>query len=191
MNRQNRTLIVLLIAVGLASAATYFVYRAITRIPVRQVEVASLYVAVAAENLPLGHAADQGADQAGRLAVVEPGPGQLRVPGRAGRPRPDSAGARERAADREQAGPGRGRRRSAAVDSAGHARVVGAGERRDRRRRLHHSGHTRRRAGHVEPGEGQHVARRRQQRAGADRRHALRPGAVEGRQGDPVDGRDA
>ena len=54
MNRQNRTLIVLLIAVGLASGATYFVYRAITRIPVRQVEVASLFVAVAAENLPLG-----------------------------------------------------------------------------------------------------------------------------------------
>ena len=42
MNRRNRTLIVLLVAVGLASAATYFVYRAITRIPVRQVEVASL-----------------------------------------------------------------------------------------------------------------------------------------------------
>ena len=41
MNRRNRTLIVLLVAVGLASVATYFVYRAITRIPVRQVEVAS------------------------------------------------------------------------------------------------------------------------------------------------------
>jgi pilus assembly protein CpaB len=54
MNRRNRTLIVLLLAVGLASGATYLVYRAITRIPVRQVEVASMYVAVAAENLPLG-----------------------------------------------------------------------------------------------------------------------------------------
>jgi pilus assembly protein CpaB len=54
MNRRNRTLIVLLVAVGLASGATYLVYRAITRIPVRQVEVASVYVAVAAENLPLG-----------------------------------------------------------------------------------------------------------------------------------------
>ena len=42
MNRRNRTLIVLLVAVGLASAATYFVYRAISRIPVRQVEVASV-----------------------------------------------------------------------------------------------------------------------------------------------------
>ena len=54
MNRRNRMLIVLLAAVGLASAATFFVYRAITRIPVRQVEVASVYVAVAAENLPMG-----------------------------------------------------------------------------------------------------------------------------------------
>jgi pilus assembly protein CpaB len=54
MNRRDRTLIVLLVAVALASAATFFVYRAITRIPVRQVEVASLYVAVAAENLPMG-----------------------------------------------------------------------------------------------------------------------------------------
>src|SRR6476620_8362223 len=54
MNRRNRTLIVLLVAVAIASAATYFVYRAIIRIPVRQVEVASVFVAVAAENLPLG-----------------------------------------------------------------------------------------------------------------------------------------
>jgi pilus assembly protein CpaB len=54
MNRRNRTLIVLVVAVGLASVATLFVYRAISRIPVRQVEVASLYVAVAAENLPTG-----------------------------------------------------------------------------------------------------------------------------------------
>jgi pilus assembly protein CpaB len=38
----------------LATGATWFVYRAIARIPVRQVEVASVYVAVAAENLPLG-----------------------------------------------------------------------------------------------------------------------------------------
>ena len=54
MNRRNRTLIVLLVAVVAAAGATYFVYRAISRIPVRQVEVASVYVAVAAENLPLG-----------------------------------------------------------------------------------------------------------------------------------------
>src|SRR5436189_2416128 len=54
MNRRNRTLIVLVVAIVLASAATFFVYRAISRIPVRQVEVASSYVAVAAENLAMG-----------------------------------------------------------------------------------------------------------------------------------------
>jgi pilus assembly protein CpaB len=54
MNRRNRTLIVLLVAVGLASAASYLVYRTITRMPVREVEVASVQVAVATENLPMG-----------------------------------------------------------------------------------------------------------------------------------------
>jgi pilus assembly protein CpaB len=54
MNRRNRTLVVLLIAVVIASAATFVVYRAISRIPVQQVEVASMYVAVAADRLPMG-----------------------------------------------------------------------------------------------------------------------------------------
>ena len=54
MNRRNRTLLVLLVAVGLASLATYGVFRTIKSIPVRQVEVATKYVVVAAENLPLG-----------------------------------------------------------------------------------------------------------------------------------------
>jgi pilus assembly protein CpaB len=54
MNRRNRTLIVLMVAVTLASAATFFVYRAISRIPIREIPVASVFVAVAAENLPMG-----------------------------------------------------------------------------------------------------------------------------------------
>ena len=54
MNRRNRTLLVLLVAVGLAGLATYGVFRTIKSIPVRQVEVATKYVVVAAENLPLG-----------------------------------------------------------------------------------------------------------------------------------------
>jgi pilus assembly protein CpaB len=54
MNRRNRTLVVLAVAVVVATAATFFVYRTISRIPVRQVEVASMYVAVAAEDLPMG-----------------------------------------------------------------------------------------------------------------------------------------
>ena len=54
MNRRNRTLLVLLVAVGLASLATYGVFRTIRNIPVREVEVATKYVVVAGENLPLG-----------------------------------------------------------------------------------------------------------------------------------------
>lgn len=54
MNRRTRTLIVLGVAVLLASAASFIVYRAIIRMPVREVEVASVQIAVAAENLPTG-----------------------------------------------------------------------------------------------------------------------------------------
>lgn len=54
MNRRNRTLLVLLVAVALASAASFTVYRAIKRMPVREVEVATMHVAVAVENLPTG-----------------------------------------------------------------------------------------------------------------------------------------
>lgn len=54
MNRRNRTLIVLTIAVLLASVASYLVYRSISSMPVREVEVATVHVAVAAENLPMG-----------------------------------------------------------------------------------------------------------------------------------------
>jgi pilus assembly protein CpaB len=54
MNRRNRTLFVLLVAVLVASAASFAVYRAISRIPVREVEVATVHVAVAAEDLPMG-----------------------------------------------------------------------------------------------------------------------------------------
>jgi pilus assembly protein CpaB len=54
MNRRNRTLLVLVAAVALASAASFLVYRTIARMPVREVEVASIQVAVAAENLPMG-----------------------------------------------------------------------------------------------------------------------------------------
>jgi pilus assembly protein CpaB len=54
MNRRNRTLTVLLIAVALASVASYSVFRMIQNIPVREVEVASVHVAVASQNLPMG-----------------------------------------------------------------------------------------------------------------------------------------
>ena len=54
MNRRNRTLVVLLVAVTVASGASYFVYRAVINIPVREVEVKSYYVAVASKALPVG-----------------------------------------------------------------------------------------------------------------------------------------
>ena len=54
MNRRNRTVLVLLFAIVLASGASYAVYRTVISIPVREVEVASAQVAVAAEDLPVG-----------------------------------------------------------------------------------------------------------------------------------------
>jgi pilus assembly protein CpaB len=54
MNRNARTLIVLAVSVGVATAATFVVYRAMQRIPVREVEVRSYYVAVASRALPVG-----------------------------------------------------------------------------------------------------------------------------------------
>ena len=54
MNRRNRTLIVLFVAILVASGASYFVYSAVRSIPVREIEVKSYYVAVAAKPLPVG-----------------------------------------------------------------------------------------------------------------------------------------
>jgi pilus assembly protein CpaB len=54
MNRRNRTTVVLLVAVAVAALATYGVFRTIKSIPVREVEVATRYVVVAAEDMPLG-----------------------------------------------------------------------------------------------------------------------------------------
>jgi pilus assembly protein CpaB len=54
MNRTNRTLLVFLSSVLVAGVAAFFVYSAVQRIPVREVEVKSYYVAVAARGLPVG-----------------------------------------------------------------------------------------------------------------------------------------
>jgi pilus assembly protein CpaB len=54
MNRSTRTLIVLLVAVVVATAASYSVYKAVQRMPVRQVEVAQMQVAVAAAPIRVG-----------------------------------------------------------------------------------------------------------------------------------------
>jgi pilus assembly protein CpaB len=54
MNRNKRTLIVVVLSLVVAGAATMFVYRAVASIPVREVEVKNYYVAVASKSLPVG-----------------------------------------------------------------------------------------------------------------------------------------
>jgi pilus assembly protein CpaB len=54
MNRQKRTLIVMLVAVGVAGLASFGVYRAIASIPERRVEIATKYAVVAATPMPVG-----------------------------------------------------------------------------------------------------------------------------------------
>jgi pilus assembly protein CpaB len=54
MNRRYRTLVVVGVAVGLASLASYGVYRAIQKIPAREVPIASHYAVVATQTIPVG-----------------------------------------------------------------------------------------------------------------------------------------
>jgi pilus assembly protein CpaB len=54
MSRSTRTLIVLTLALAVAGGASFMVYRAVQNIPVREVEVRSYFVAVAARPLTLG-----------------------------------------------------------------------------------------------------------------------------------------
>ena len=54
MNRTTRTVVVIAIAVAVAGLASYGVFRAIQRMPVREVEVRSRYQVVAARDLEMG-----------------------------------------------------------------------------------------------------------------------------------------
>ena len=54
MKKQHRTLTVMLIAVATAALGSYGVYRAVLQMPVREVEVASVQVVVAAQSLAMG-----------------------------------------------------------------------------------------------------------------------------------------
>jgi pilus assembly protein CpaB len=54
MKKQHRTLIVMLVAVATAALGSYGVYRAVLQIPVREIEVASMQVVVAAQPLAMG-----------------------------------------------------------------------------------------------------------------------------------------
>jgi pilus assembly protein CpaB len=54
MSRQTRTLIVVAVAVLVAGLSSFVMYRAIQRMPVREVEVASTTAVIAARNIPVG-----------------------------------------------------------------------------------------------------------------------------------------
>ena len=54
MNRSTRTIVVVTIAVLVAGIASFGVYQAIRRMPVREIEVRSLYQVVAAHEMPMG-----------------------------------------------------------------------------------------------------------------------------------------
>src|SRR5215831_7260061 len=54
MNRQLRTVIVVLVGIVAASAASFGVYLAIANIPERRVEIATSHAVVAAVDLPTG-----------------------------------------------------------------------------------------------------------------------------------------
>jgi pilus assembly protein CpaB len=54
MNRNTRTTVVVALAIVVAALASFGVYRGIQRMPVREVEVRSLYQVVAAMDMPMG-----------------------------------------------------------------------------------------------------------------------------------------
>lgn len=66
MQRQHRTLIVMLVAVVTAALGSFGIYRAVLSMPVREVEVAGVPVVVAAQSLAMGTRLD-----ANHLRVVE------------------------------------------------------------------------------------------------------------------------
>ena len=66
MKKQHRTLIVMFVAVMTAALGSYGVYRAVLQMPVREVEVASVHVVVAAQPLTMGTRLD-----ANHLRVVD------------------------------------------------------------------------------------------------------------------------
>src|SRR5262245_37099974 len=54
MTRSTRTFVVVGISIGLATIASFGVYRAVRRIPVREVPVAHQFAVVASRELPMG-----------------------------------------------------------------------------------------------------------------------------------------
>ena len=68
MNRRNRHLVVLAVAVVTATIASFGVYRAVERMPVRNVDLARQFVVVAARPMPLGTSAHRARRQGCRVA---------------------------------------------------------------------------------------------------------------------------
>ena len=184
MDRNTRTLVVLLVAIAMAGVASYGVYIAVRSIPERRVEIATAHAVVAIRPLPVGTLVTKddlkwrpGPRPDGARLVHEHRPG--------GEPRPRRFGRRERAAHGDEAGQGGHGRRAPADHHRGHARdlsrvneVIGV-------------------AGFVVPGNRVDVlvsikqsedtahASRRGQRPGAHRRDALRPGEAQ-KEGKPI-----
>ena len=194
MNRTTRTVVVMTVATLTAGIASLGVYAAVKSIPVREVEVAHTFVAVAAHNLPTGVADHRKRREARCVARQQSCPWRVLGTQADSRPRPGGRRRRKRTVHGNQAGADRVGRRLATVDSSRHACHVGEGRRSDRRRRLRRAGHPRRSRRHASrqrPGGRVDVAHRRQQRARPDGRHEVRPGAGERRQGAAFDGRHA
>ena len=143
MNRTTRTVVVMAVATLTAGIASLGVYAAVKSIPVREVEVAHTFVAVAARNLPTGSRITE--DDVKLVAW----PARNPVPGAFSELKPildrglvAAVGENEPVTESKLAPLGIGRR-LAAVDSSRHARHVGEGRRSDRRRRLRRAGHPR------------------------------------------------
>ena len=126
MKKQHRTLIVMLVAVVTAALGSYGVYRAVLQMPVREVEVASVQVVVAAQPLTMGTRLD-----ANHLRVVA-WPSRNPVAGAFSDPKElvnrgvISSDRRERADHDDQGRVARGRRGSSAGHPRGHARDLRA-----------------------------------------------------------------
>jgi pilus assembly protein CpaB len=75
MNRGVRAVVVVVIALVMAGVATLAVYQGIQRIPVREVEVASQFVVVAAKALPVGTMVSQGDVRLAAWPAKNPVPG--------------------------------------------------------------------------------------------------------------------
>ena len=176
MNRRNRTLIVVALAVLLASAASFGVYRAIQSIPVREVQIAKTFAVVASKSVPVGTML------APEDVKVVPWPTDSQVPGGFSKPEEVVGRGLIQALDENEpvTEPKLAPRSSgaglASDDSAWHARHGRPGQRHHRRRGFCGARHARGRHRDGEDGQRHDVTCRAEQHSGAVGRHAPRAG---------------